>query len=226
MGVFIMKLETENIEFKSQVTDDLYKEVIAFANTDGGIIYIGIDDNGNTIGIDNVDKNYTRITNGIRDAIMPDVTMFVKYALQDNGVIKITVGEGSYKPYYLKAKGLKSSGVYIRQGTSSAPASPERIRQMIKESDGDTFEEMRSIEQELTFDNISKAFEKYKVEFSKEKYRILGITDTSGALYTNLALILSDQCQHTTKVAVFADESNTEFRDSKEFKGCDPLLPL
>lgn len=214
-----MKFETENIEFKSQVTDDLYKEVIAFANTDGGIIYIGIDDNGNTIGIDNVDKNYTRITNGIRDAIMPDVTMFVKYALQDNGVIKITVGEGSYKPYYLKAKGLKSSGVYIRQGTSSAPASPERIRQMIKESDGDTFEEMRSIEQELTFDNISKAFEKYKVEFSKEKYRILGITDTSGALYTNLALILSDQCQHTTKVAVFADESNTEFRDSKEFKG-------
>ncbi|MBQ7958698.1 MAG: ATP-binding protein, partial [Oscillospiraceae bacterium] len=46
-----MTFETENIEFKSQFTDELYKEVIAFANTDGGVIYIGIDNNGNAIGI-------------------------------------------------------------------------------------------------------------------------------------------------------------------------------
>ena len=44
-----MKLETENIEFKLQVTDEIYKEVIAFANTDGGTIYVGINDNGDTI---------------------------------------------------------------------------------------------------------------------------------------------------------------------------------
>ena len=123
-----MIFETENIEFKSQVTDDIYKEVIAFANTDGGIIYIGIDDNGNAIGIDNVDETYSRITNGIRDAIQPDITMFIKYNLQENKVVKISVSEGSYKPYYLKSKGLKPSGVYIRQGASSAPASTEQIR--------------------------------------------------------------------------------------------------
>lgn len=214
-----MKFESENIEFKSQVTEDLYKEVIAFANTDGGIIYIGIDDNGNVKGIDNIDENYTRITNGIRDSIMPDVTMFVRYTLQDNNVVKITIGEGSYKPYYLKTKGLKPSGVYIRQGTSSVPASYTQIRQMIKESDGDTFEEMRSMEQELTFEHATMAFERYKVDFSKEKYRVLGITTPAEALYTNLAQILSDQCQHTIKVAVFADPDNLEFRDSKEFTG-------
>ena len=135
-----MKFETENIEFKSQFTDEVYKEVIAFANTDGGVIYIGIDNAGNAVGIDNVDENYTRITNGIRDAIMPDVTMFVKYTIQENHVVRITVGEGSYKPYYLKSKGLKPSGVFVRQGTSSVSASPEQIRAMIKESDGDTFE--------------------------------------------------------------------------------------
>ncbi len=214
-----MKFETENIEFKLQVTDDIYKEVIAFANTDGGTIYIGIDDNGNAVGIDNIDETYTRITNGIRDAIQPDVTMFIKYTLQDNKVVKITVGEGSYKPYYLKSKGLKPSGVYIRQGASSAQASPEQIRQMIKESDGDIFEEMRSMEQSLSFHTAEKMFKKYNVEFSEEKYRVLGITDVSNSLYTNLALVLSDQCMHTTKVAVFGNDSNTEFRDSKEFSG-------
>ena len=73
-----MKFETENIEFKIEATDELYKEVIAFANTDGGTIYIGIDDMGNVVGLDNVDETYTKITNGIRDAILPDVTIFVK----------------------------------------------------------------------------------------------------------------------------------------------------
>lgn len=214
-----MTFETENIEFKSQFTDNLYKEVIAFANTNGGVIYIGIDNKGNVVGIDDVDETYTRITNGIRDAIMPDVTMFIKYSIQDNKVINISVGEGAYKPYYLKSKGLKPNGVYVRQGTSSVPASPEQIRNMIKDSDGDTFENMRSMEQNLTFDYANSVFKRYDIEFSKQKYRTLGVTDTTNELYTNLALILSDQCSHTTKVAVFTDDLKTVFRDSKEFSG-------
>lgn len=214
-----MAFETENIEFKLQFTDELYKEVIAFANADGGVIYIGIDNDGNAVGIDHVDENYTRITNGIRDAIMPDVTMFVKYTIQENHVVRITVGEGSYKPYYLKARGLKPSGVFVRQGTSSVSASHEQIRAMIKESDGDNFESMRSMEQELTFKSAKEAFKRYNIEFSKTKYRTLGVTMQGDELYSNLALIISDQCTHTTKVAVFADEENTKFRDSKEFGG-------
>ena len=212
-----MQYESERIEYKSQMIDDIYKEVIAFANTDGGVIYLGIDDKGNLIGIEDVDETYTRLTNGIRDAIHPDVTMFVRYVLQDNKVIRIEVGEGSYKPYYLKSKGMKPTGVYVRQGASSVPASPEQIRQMIKESDGDNFEDDRCLEQELTFETAKAAFKQYGVEFSVEKYRALGITKND--VFTNLALLLSDQCLHTTKIAVFNDESCTEFRDSKEFGG-------
>ncbi len=107
----------------------------------------------------------------------------------------------------------------MRQGTSSVPASAEQIRQMIKESDGDTFEENRSLEQELTFEEAQKAFDLYGVEFNSRKYRSLGITQNGDGIYTNLALILSDQCAHTTKIAVFGDEACTVFRDSKEFGG-------
>lgn len=212
-----MQYESERIEYKSQMADEIYKEVIAFANTDGGTIYLGIDDKGNLVGIDDVDETYTRLTNGIRDAIAPDVTMFIRYVLQDNNVIQIEVGEGSSKPYYLKAKGIKPTGVYVRQGTSSVQASPEQIRQMIKKSDGDNFEDARSLEQELTFEAARAAFQRYGVEFSPEKYRALGIMQND--IYTNLALLLSDQCFHTTKIAVFKDELCTEFRDSKEFGG-------
>ena len=212
-----MIFESENIEFKLQMVDDIYKEVIAFANTDGGVLYVGIDDNGNAVGLDDVDETYMRIANGIRDAIQPDVTMFIKYVLQDNKVIRIEVGEGSYKPYYLKSKGMKPTGIYVRQGTSSVQASPEQIRRMIKESDGDNYEDTRCLEQELTFDAARTAFQRYGVEFSVEKYRALGITQNE--VFTNLAMLLSDQCLHTTKIAVFKDEFCTEFRDSKEFGG-------
>lgn len=212
-----MNFETEEIEFKSCITGDLYKEVIAFANTNGGVIYVGIDDEGNVVGLDNVDEEYTRITNGIRDAIMPDVTMFVRFTLQENKVVRIAVSEGSNKPYYLKAKGLKPSGVYVRQGSSSAPASPDQIRRMIKDSDGDVFEEMRSMNQNLAFDSAEKTFAKYGVAFGLDKYRTLGIV--RNGLYTNLGLILSDQCLHTVKVAVFGDDAKTIFKDNKEFGG-------
>ena len=214
-----MTFETENIEFKAHFTEELYKEVIAFANTDGGTVYIGIDNDGNAIGLTDVDSEYTRITNGIRDAIMPDVTMCIKYFIQENRVVRITVNEGTNKPYYLKSKGIKPTGVYVRQGSSSVPASFEQIRQMIKDSDGDSFEERRCLAQDLTFAAAEIAFDRYGVEFSAEKYRALGITQKNDDLYTNLALILSDQCPYTTKIAVFSDETCTVFRDSREFCG-------
>lgn len=214
-----MNFETENIEFNSGFTEEIYKEIIAFANTDGGVLYIGIDDDGNAVGLKNVDDEYTRITNGIRDAILPDVTMFVKYTIQNNKVVRITVSEGTNKPYYLCSKGLKPSGVYVRQGTSSAQASNEQIRQMIKISDGDDYESIRSIDQDLTFQSASDAFIKYGVEFSEEKYLALGMVHKNDGLFTNLALLMSDQCQHSIKVAVFSDDENTVFKDNQEFKG-------
>ena len=214
-----MQYESEGIEYKSQMTDDIYKQVIAFANTEGGIIYIGIDDKGNLTGIDDVDETYTRLTNGIRDAIAPDITMFVRYVFQENKVIRIEVGEGSYKPYYLKSKGMKPTGVYVRQGASSVQASPNQIRRMIKDSEGDVFEEMRTVTQELSFNAAERTFKRYKVDFSEEKYIALGLRNIHDDQYTNLAMILSDQCQHTTKVAVFGDEANITFKDAKEFGG-------
>ena len=123
-----MPFESENTEYKPECVDDICKEVIAFANTNGGKILDGVDDNGNAVGIENTDYTYTRLTNSIRDSINPDVTMFVKYRL-DNGIIEIEISEGIAKPYYLKSKGLKPNGVYVRQGAaSSVPASPELIR--------------------------------------------------------------------------------------------------
>lgn len=213
-----MNSENERIEYKREFVDDIAKEVIAFANTDGGEIYVGVNDDGTPAPLSDTDDTYTRITNCVRDSVAPDITMFTKYSLNE-GVIKVNVSEGSSKPYYLKSKGLKPNGVYIRQGASSVQASAEQIRQMIKLSDRDSFEEMRSLEQELTFKSAAETFEKHNIPFSEDKYKTLGIVNISDDLFTNLGLIVSDQCSHTIKTAVFADEDNTSFIDHREFSG-------
>ena len=214
-----MRSENEKTEFKRQFTNEIYKEVIAFANTEGGCIYVGVDDEGNAVGMENVDEELLRITNGIRDSVVPDVTVFTQYTITDDRVIRISVSEGTGKPYCLRSKGLRPGGVFVRQGTSSAPASYDRIRRMIKESDGDIFEEMRSLQQELSFEYASGVFKRSGVEFSPAKYSALGITHSGDALYTDLGLLLSDQCPYTIKTAVFDDAAKTVFKDRREFKG-------
>ena len=214
-----MDYESEKREYKEQFTEDVYKTVIAFANTGGGVLYLGINDQGFAVGLENIYENYTRLTNGIRDSIAPDITMFIHYVLREDRVIEIQVGEGSYKPYYIKKKGLKPTGVYVRQGASTAQASSEQIRRMIKDADGDVFEGLRAMNQELTFSAMKESFQKRELLFSEEKFTSLGLRNPEDKQYTNLAWLLSDQCQHTLKIAVFAGDDKTVFKDRKEFSG-------
>ncbi|MFA7550374.1 MAG: ATP-binding protein, partial [Sedimentibacter sp.] len=117
--------ESETIELKEIYTPGIRKEIVAFANTKGGIIYIGVSDRGEVVGIDNADFVMQQLSNTLRDSIRPDISMFTNIeSLQeeDKILLKITVNQGTKKPYYLSDKGIKPSGVYIRSGTTSAPA--------------------------------------------------------------------------------------------------------
>ncbi len=213
--------ESETVELKSIYVEDIKKEVIAMANGIGGVIYIGVGDNGDVSGIDNADEVIQRVSNTVRDAIKPDVTMFVRYNTiteNDKTVIAVEVQSGTNKPYYLHAKGLRPEGVYVRQGTSSVPASDIVIRKMIKDTDGDNYEDMRSLEQNLTFERASEEFAKRNIEFGEPQMRTLGIMASDGQ-YTNLGLLLSDQCPHIIKAATFAGTDQSNFQNRYEFTG-------
>ena len=69
-----MKLiENDFCELKSILTKDLKKEIIAFANTNGGKIYIGVDDNGKVIGVKDIDNDLQAITGMINEGIKPSL---------------------------------------------------------------------------------------------------------------------------------------------------------
>ena len=214
-------VESEVVELKAEVVGDICKEVIAFANTRGGTLYIGVSNDGNVVGVKNADQVILQLNNMIRDSIKPDVTMFVGYEAQhisDKDIIAVTIQKGTDRPYYLSSKGLKPSGVYVRNGTSSDPATDTAIRKMIKETDGDSFESMRSLEQNLSFEAAEKQFEKQNIPFDAAKMQTLGMISADG-IYSNVALLLSDQCPSTIKAATFSGEDKGSFQDRREFDG-------
>lgn len=214
-------LESDTVKLKREVVPDICKEVIAFANTKGGTIYIGIADDGEIIGVHDADAVMLQVNNMVRDAIKPDVTMFVSYAVEDmdgRQIIRIGVQRGTNRPYYLGSKGLKPSGVYVRHGTSTDPATDSAIRQMIKESDGDSYESMRSLEQELTFTCAEKEFARHGLELGHAQMKTLGML-TQENIFTNAAYLLSDQCTVSIKLATFAGSGRLEFQDRRECSG-------
>ena len=213
--------ESETVELKEVFVDDIKKEIIAFANCNGGKLYIGVQDDGIVLGLDDPDATALQISNMVRDAIKPDITMFLHYeTVEETGkkIVAVDIQRGTDRPYYIAKKGMRPEGVYVRQGYLAVPAIDAAIRQMIKETDGDRFEAMRSMNQELTFETTEKEFQLRKIEFGTQQMRTLKLIDQDG-LYSNLAMLLSDQCVHTIKVAVFQGKDQTVFKDRREFAG-------
>ena len=147
--------EGSTVEFKQQWTDGIKKTMVAFANTNGGIIYIGVDDDGSVIGVDNPDACILKAMQAASNAIHPDITLCMQANIVDHEskpVVEITIQRGTSRPYYLVDKGIRPAGVFVRNGAMTAPATDSAILAMIKESANDIFDQERSILQKLTLE--------------------------------------------------------------------------
>ncbi|MCL2105554.1 MAG: putative DNA binding domain-containing protein [Oscillospiraceae bacterium] len=216
-----MFTEGNTVELKKEYTDDIKKSVVAFANSNGGQLYVGVSNDGAPVGLADADGTMLQITNTIRDSIRPDVTMFTtceRIAMEGKAVILVTVQQGTARPYYLAGKGIRPEGVYVRQGASSVPATDSAIVRMIKDTNGESYEELRSLNQALTFTTLEREFREAEIPLGEAQYKTLGLVDMDGT-YSNLALLLSEQCPYSIKLAVFEGDSKAVFRDRYEFEG-------
>ena len=212
--------ESGTVEFKREYVSDLYKEVIAFANTAGGTVYVGINDDGTVCGVENVNDTEIRCTDNIKDNIRPDVMAFVDIkpvVMEGKNVLQITVNKGSMAPYYAQSKGIRPEGVFVRRGTASTPATQTEILNMIKDV-STAYEDARSLEQNLTFIEAQRQFDNAGLSFGEAQQRSLGIIGRDGC-FTNLAYLVSDQCGYKIKFAVFDGQTKEVFKDRHEFTG-------
>jgi ATP-dependent DNA helicase RecG len=213
--------ESSLIELKREINREFKKEIIAFANTDGGEIFIGVEKDGAITGVVDNEDVMEQVGNMIRDGIKPDLTAYttIETILEDGKeIVRIAVNRGTKRPYHLTDKGLKPSGVFVRHGVSAVPATDEAIRQMLRESDSTEFDRSRSALQELTFIYAENFFSKSNIGFTEANKRSLGLIDVDG-YYTNAALLFSDQCVHSIKCAVYEGIGKTKFKARKECFG-------
>ncbi len=214
-----MITENSNLEFKRELTDAIVKEIIAFCNTTGGTIILGYDDNGKVVGLKDAKSDLDRLSSKINDSIEPSVNFLISSRIEieeNKEIIVVEVLRGTNKPYYIRSKGMTTEGVFVRLGATVQHATKETIKEMIIESSGVSFEKNISINQDLTFIYADKTFKKKNISFGDiEKKNLKLINDDNK--YTNLALLISDQCPYSIKVARYKDNTKSEFLDSKEF---------
>ncbi len=213
--------ENATTEFRREYSPDINRTVVAFANTEGGVLYLGVTTEGGVVGVPDVDSTLLRVAGNVRDSIRPNLTPFVEYQTEVvNGrtVVAVVVQRGAACPYYLADRGIRPEGVFLRQGVASVPATRGMIERMIRETDGERYEIMRSLEQELTFAEAEKEFEARGIPFGLAPRKTLRLMNDDG-VYTNLGLLLSDQCTHFARVAVFEGKTRAIFKERREFTG-------
>ena len=119
--------ESKNIEFKIQLPDDskkYMKTIVAFANTSGGKIIIGVDDGTkDIIGVDpsTVFQIMDKIANAISDMCTPQIVPDITFqTIEGKCIVQIEIYPGQNRPYYIQGLG-KENGTYIRVAGTSRP---------------------------------------------------------------------------------------------------------
>ena len=231
--------ESKNVEFKVKLPKDsakYVKTIIAFANTQGGCLVIGVDDKTReVIGVDNdvAFQIMDNIANAVADSCIPQIVPDIELQTVDkHTVIVVTVVPEPNRPYYLKAKG-KENGTFIRLAGTSRPASPEKIKELEMEGAHISWDELTCIGYEVTDKELKKLCKdimKYREEAGLPKrkvtraqlvnWKLLKKADVSLLASNAYVLLVSDYFPFSkTQCAVFKGTERTVFLDKREFTG-------
>lgn len=215
--------ETNRIENKEQLNEDFEQEVIAFLNyKEGGIIYVGINKNGQVVGVENTDLTQLQIKDRIKNNIQPstlglfDVTV---ETIDNKEVIKVIISSGTEKPYYLRKKGRTPEGCYIRIGSSKERMTERMIEEMFARRIKNSLKEIESPRQELTFRQLKIHYEGNGMILNDNFARNLNLLTDEGK-YNYNAYLLADENDISIKLVKYLGTSKMELIENQEYGYC------
>lgn len=218
-----MLLESHRIELKSSLTDELEKEVIAFLNSnEGGEIYIGINDKGRVLGINNPDELMLNINNRLKSRISPSVLGLYDIQLkqvESAHVIKIILASGPEKPYHLISKGMSVRGCYLRVGTAAEPMEQRMIEQLFASRTRNSLHHIRSNKQDLSFEQLKIYYHENGLTLNEHFASTLELYTDDGYL-NYVAYLMSDNNSTSIKVAKYEGLDRSNLIDCPEFGHC------
>lgn len=214
--------ETERTELKKILNDTLQKEIVAFLNSFDGAIYIGVDDDGTVIGVDNIDDTQKRIADMITTQILPNPQAFVELGtkyVDGKNVIEIKVSKGKAL-YYIKKYGRSAAGCFIRVGTSCRSMTEEQIEEKYAETVSIPEKSIRDIpvlRDNYTFNKLKQYLVSHGIHINEESfYKNFGLITADGK-FNVLADILADENMNSIKVAVFKGTDKSVFVKRNEY---------
>ncbi len=207
ISIIMTFTETETTELKQKLTETLVKEIVAFLNTAGGTIYVGVDDKGKVCGINNLDENLKKTADILESQIMPDARNFVELGtkyIDYKHIIEIKVKKGDGL-FYVKKYGRSAQGCYVRVGSTCRSMTEEQIeinynkyldtKIRITEIAGSikhpTFQYLKLLLVEKGFNINEKTF--------AENFHLL----TKDGVYNKMADLLADRNEVSIKVVRF-----------------------
>ena len=166
--------ESKNIESKVSLPDKsekYVKTIVAFANTQGGKLIVGVDDkNHQVIGVENdiLFQTMDAIATAVSDSCMPQIIPDIEpQTVEGKTIIIVSVEAGKNRPYYLKSKG-KENGTYIRVAGTSRQAFPEKIKELEMEGARISWDELTCVGYTVTEEATEKLCQDIKF-FGKKR---------------------------------------------------------
>ena len=241
----ILHGESKTIEFKEALPRDsekYVKTIIAFANTQGGQLIVGVEDKTRTVvGVDDAEvfKIMDQIANAVSALCTPQIVPGITFqTLEGKTVITVTVSPGQSRPYYLKTKG-KELGTYIRVAGTSRQADSEKIRELEYEGSRISWDELTCVGYPVTDAAVTKLcrdINRYRKEVQSirgsgkklpkvtrtqlENWGIIKYDQETCLASNAFALLTSSHFRFSkTQCAVFAGTERGEFIDKRDFTG-------
>jgi len=188
--------EGQFIEFKEKLDKRFAQEIVAFANSSGGKVFLGVSDNNKIKGIDITNKLKSQIQDIAKNCDPPISLLFDKF----ENILIMDIKEGKDKPYRC------GNGFYLRQGPNSQKLSTEEIRNFFNKEGKILFDEMINLS--FRFDN---GFDKNKLNSFLEKARISKIIPKKDIL-KNLGVLTDDDRFRNAGVLFFCDNIERFFK--------------
>ncbi len=225
----IEKGESKILEFKEALpkNESLAKTIVAFSNTSGGKLIIGVDDDHKVVGVrDNLifkmkDQIASIISDNCSPSILPEI-----YNVNINGkvLVVVEVVRGNLKPYFIKKQG-KAGGTYVRLGATNRNADSDTIAELERQRRNISFDEDICYEEgfaDLDVSPLTAKFKEHGKNLDKEKLINLKLLKKENDKYypTNALMIILGKFWHCTiKCARFKGNTMSVFTDKKEYGG-------
>ena len=215
--------EDKRTEFKIKLTDNIEKEVIAFLNTDGGNIFIGVDDKGNIKGLTgNLDLLQRTIKDRIKDNIMPSALGLFDVILNEkNGkkYIQIIIAKGNERPYYLRGMGMTPDSCFVRIGSSVESMNQEDILNLFSKRTRNSLKNIKSPKQDLEFKTLKIYYQEKGFEINDNFLRKLEFYNDNNE-FNYLAYLLADNNNISVQFAKYKGNDVSNLIENEDFGFC------